>query len=464
MSELEVAFYLDLLVLISCTALLLRYGRLSHSHPAAIYLFFHVYTFTLRLLGVQLGALTLFATWGSRFQAVTYSELARAALLADIAFVAITVACIKASRYSLKKDAKEALARSEQLSEGSESAGARTLSLRHIWRVVVIFFPIGIVGLIFLTYLPGTDPTTTDLGEWQSSSWIGITQTWAGLVLIGLIYWYGFRWALMVPMASYLMIMSFQGYHRFRVIIPVILLVQIYLDRKNLKWPSLRIATLLIAAILLFYPLKSIGVMVQHGASFDDILNVSTQITGQALGGGSDDQQFMDQFASALTLADENGKLYYGGTYVPLISVAIPRQWWPDKPGLADYLRDISRPWRPMAETGMITTILGESYVNFGGVGILLVPFLFAYWLSRAYFRAYRNRNSYFTIARFAYLLIACNLIQVYRDGIQSIIIYTWVNMMPLMVVVTLHFFFPLKAQADSVPKLVGMGVQQLPH
>jgi hypothetical protein len=64
-----------------------------------------------------------------------------------------------------------------------------------------------------------------------------------------------------------------------------------------------------------------------------------------------------------------------------------------------------------------------------------------AYILGRIYFRAYRS--DYFTVLRLSYLLIACNLIQVYRDGLVSLIVFTWVNMMPLMVIILLHYVLP---------------------
>ena len=72
--------------------------------------------------------------------------------------------------------------------------------------------------------------------------------------------------------------------------------------------------------------------------SFQAILNNSIEITRGALAGENDDQQFLDQFASALTLIDDAGRFYYGGTYLPLITLPIPKQWWPEKPGPADYM------------------------------------------------------------------------------------------------------------------------------
>ena len=100
-----------------------------------------------------------------------------------------------------------------------------------------------------------------------------------------------------------------------------------------------------------------------------------------------------------------------------------------------------------MFEMGMIVTYLGESYANFGLLGIIVVPYLVAYGLARAHFRAYRG--NYFSVARFAYLLIACNLIQVYRDGLVSIVVFTCVNMMPLALIVLLHLVLPLKKRSS---------------
>jgi hypothetical protein len=282
---------------------------------------------------------------------------------------------------------------------------------------------------------------------------------WAGLTLLALIYWYGFRWWLMVPMSLYLLVMAYQGYHRFRVIIPAILLIQIYLDRRKLRWPPIYVLGVLFFLMLIFFPLKDIGKLAQEGEGVVQIVDMSRQSVNNALAVQAPDQQFLDQLACALTLMDHSGKRYYGTTYLALVTLPIPRQWWPDKPGLADYLIDISIPSRPMSEMGMIVTFLGESYVNFGFLGIVFVPALLAYFLARAYFRAYRS--NYFSVIRLTYLLVACNLIQVYRDGLISIVVFTWVNMMPLMLIVALHYILPAKEQKKKAPVYAPAGYEK---
>jgi hypothetical protein len=242
-------------------------------------------------------------------------------------------------------------------------------------------------------------------------------------------------------MTLYLLIMSYQGYHRFRVIIPVILLVQIYLDRRGRKWPTLATLSVLAALGLVFFPLKAIGRMAQYGFSASDIVRNSAEIVETALSGEHDDQQFLDMMASTITLVDERGKFYWGEPYAALVTLPIPRQWWKEKPTPADYMADFSTKQRPMQECGMIATIVGESYANFGYFGVVLVPLLLASVLGWMYASAYAG--GYLTVARFGYLMLACNLIQVFRDGVVSMVIFTAVNMMPLTLILLLYKLIP---------------------
>lgn len=440
--DIATALIVDLSVLVACTILLLRYGRLTHSHPAIIYLFFHTLSIPSRLLAILAGAETLFSKWGELYEPVSEAEIARAVFIADIVLVIMTIAWVRAAFV----DSNIGNNRLQQ----QESAQQVTLSLRHIWTVVAIAFPIGVIAIAVIGQVPGIEKPEIDFGEWQQSSWLLVTTTWGGLSLLALIYWYGFRWWLVAPMSIYLFVMSVQGFHRFRAIIPLILLLQIYLDKHKRKWPPAYVVAVIVAAMMLFYPMKTIGRMAQEGADLSDISESSSEILREVVAGQNGDQTVLDQLAASLTLIDRAGRLYYGTTYLALVTSPVPRQWWPDKPGLADYQKDFSTPSRPMGEMGMIMTFIGEFYLNFGYLGILLMSYLTTRWLARIYFRAYRS--NYFSVMRFAYLMIACNLIQVYRDGLMSLFVFTVVNMMPLSVIVILHYFWPLRQKKASIP------------
>jgi hypothetical protein len=435
--DLPIILAIDGVALVMCTVLLLRYGRLAHSHPAVCYLFFHSVAVTSRLLAIMAGADTMFTSWGGLFEPVADVEIGRAVFLADVVLVVMTVAWIRASLVDAKQP-------------HHDNSQPVTLSLQHIWRVAAIAFPVGVIGLALVGSVPLIDKPEVDLGEWRESSWLVITTTWAGLALLALIYWYGFRWWLITPMGLYLFLMMIQGFHRFRAIIPLILLLQIYLDRKQRRWPPLIATIPIIFAMLLFYPMKTIGRMTQEGASISEITRSSSEIIGDVMAGQNGDQTILDQLACTLTLIDRAGKLYYGSTYMALVTSPIPRQLWPDKPGLAEHMKEFSTPSRPMAELGMIMTFIGEFYLNFGYAGIVVMSYLTAYWLARIYFRAYRS--NYFSALRFVYLMIACNFIQVYRDGMMSLFIFTVVNMMPLTVIVVLHYVWPVRRRDAAAP------------
>lgn len=440
----------DMTVLFMCACLLLLFSRLAHSHPATIYLLFHAYTVTFRLFGLAFDAQTLFTKlvkYGY-YLPVTDDELIRAAIVADVALVVMTIAWIKAS-----VDAQRARS-------GRQTLTFRRLSRNYIVAVAIVAFPIGVAGIVLFANLPAIQGARVNLGQWATSSWPLIIVSWSGLALLALIYWYGFRWWLTLSMTLYLLLMSYQGFHRFRVVIPLIFISQIYLDRHRLRWPSLRVVAILVLLALLFFPLKSIGMEMQRAFSPDNrqdvsflaIFNNSVESTRGALAGENDDLQFLDQFASALTLIDDAGRFYYGATYLPLVTMPIPKQWWPEKPGLADYLGDISKPWRPMKEMGMIITFWGEAYANFGYIGVVLIPGLFAYGLGRFYFFAYEGE--YFTVARFAYLMVASLLIQAFRDGLMGLVVFLVVNVMPLTLIVILHYVVPLfvSKKRQSIP------------
>lgn len=423
---------MDIAVVTGCAILLLRFGRLAHSHPAISYLFFHIIVVTSRAMAILVGAETLFSGWGVVFEPVVEPEIVRAVFFADVALGVMTCAWIRASSTDLRNPQKNLHA---------DKKPPVTLSVQHIWWVVAIAFPVGVLGLALLGNVPGMEKPQIDLGEWQESSWLAVTMTWAGLALLALIYWYGFRWWLLAPMAIYLIIMAVQGYHRFRVVIPLILLIQIYLDRREKKWPPAYILMPIIAVMLLFYPLKSVGRLVQEGATLTEITETSTVAIREVAAGQHGDQTLLDQLASSLTLIDQAGNLYYGSIYLVLVTSPIPRQLWLDKPTLSGHMQDISTISRPMSEVGMVITMVGEFYINFGFIGIIFLSYLTAYGLARIYFRAYRS--NYFSVQRFVYLIIACNLIQVYRDGLMSLFIFTLINMMPLCAIVFLHWIRP---------------------
>jgi hypothetical protein len=424
---------LDLFLWPLCIAALLAFARPSMTHPGMTYAAFHGWFITGRAIAILNGATTLFSWRGAT--PVSSDEVSRAVLLADLALVTMTCAWVLAAHRTTQVHTTRAL------------LNGRMLNVGIIHAVSAVAIPLGCIAMLLWSAIPGLPPHRM-AGAWAESNWIVTAQTWAGLSLLALIYWYGFKLGFLIPLAGYFALVIYQGGFRFRLLIPLILLTQIYFDRRRRRWPTLAGLAVLLSCGLLFFPMKKIGQQLQTGEGWHEIWQDSRLEVGDAFRGDHPDEMILDEFASALTLADQYGKSYWGSTYVGLLTVAIPRQWWPEKPGLADFEKDISTASRAMAENGMVVTMVGEFYLNFSYVGVVVLCFVVAYFSGIGFHAAYHR--GYFTLARFSYLLIACNLIQVFRDGLISLFVFPIINMMPLAAMVVLHLVWPATEEARS--------------
>ena len=427
------ALLLDIPVVLICTALLVFVGGLRFAHPATPYLVFHIHTVTTRLFGLLTGGTTLFSypVWRGNYFPVQPEEIQRAALYSDVVLITMTAVWLWLGRRSKRALVAE--------SRAQRAVPASMLNEQIVRTVIAVSFVIGIIGLIIGAQIPGfgVNERLAQFGEWGSSSYLLIIQMWSGLALLAYFYVNGFRPKAVALFVLFLLIMAYQGYHRFRVVIPLLLAVQIWLDRRDRPWPPWRMTLLLAAGAVAFFPLKIIGVMAREGSGLSAIAEEVTSAMTAVAAGTAPDQMFLDQMASALTLLDIQGRMYLGSMYLPLLTLPIPRQFWPDKPGLATFLVEVSIPERPMSQNGMIATFIGESYANLGQLGIVVVPALFAIGLTVFYAQAYRR--DFGSVVRFAYALVSVNLIQVYRDGLVSLVTFTFVNMMPLTAIVLAH-------------------------
>jgi hypothetical protein len=440
----ELAILVDFLIISACGYLLVRYNRLSISHPATIYIIFHVYAFSARIVALAFGAPPLFSReeWINIYvEEMHPQELIRAMLYADLALFMMTVGWTVARTHHMERKRRSPIR-------------GRLLRENVVKTVAWVCAPFAMFGFLAQTMFPGIGQSSIQdaLSEGVTQSgYYQILQTWPCLILLALIYLYGFRREYMIPMVAYLLIVGFQGYHRFRVIIPVLLMIQMYLGRLGRKWPNFTMSLLLVAGIFLSLSLKLAGKALQTGASVNEVVELTLHNSENALQGRADDQNFLDQYAACLSLVDEQDHLAWGQPYLALITLPIPRYWWPEKPSTGDYIHQLSTRQRPMGENGMIVTFLGEAYANFGILGLILIPAILAYALGRAHLAA--EDRPFRSLGRFSYLLIACNLVQVYRDGLVSLVVFTFVNMMPLMIIIILHMLLLRPSLLDGTER-----------
>lgn len=432
--DLQTAVLVDLTVLTACAGAMSLRGNLRHSHPAVLYLVFHALAFSGRGLAIANGAPT-FLSGVPSYDQVTEHEIVRALLYADAALVAATTGWLTyRAPHARMGDTDNVGTR-----RGSDPPTAllyRPLETRILVWVAIITLPIGLYVLSRYAYVPGAGVRLT-----TSSSYVTIATTWPGLILVALIYRFGFKLYYLLPLGAYLLLISLQGYGRFRLIIPLILLIQISLDRRSRRWPTARATAALVVVLLAFFPLKGLARNVREGAPLHETRAIVSQSLQDAFSGRSPDQTALDQLGLSLALTDGYGRTFWGEPYLSIITLPVPRELWAAKPGLSDAADAISTPRRPLGQIGGVTTLVGDLYLNFRLAGLLLLMFALARVSSRCFEAAYERPQA--SVGRFAYLLLACNLIQVFRDGLLSIPVFLFVNMLPLMVIVLLHHGSP---------------------
>ena len=141
--------------------------------------------------------------------------------------------------------------------------------------------------------------------------------------------------------------------------------------------------------------------------------------------------------APSISMQDTNGRKFNGSTYLAIVTLPIPRAWWPSKPGLADHLQEISTSGRNYAVEGRIITYLAEAYLNFGYVGFFLIPAFMGYVFTA--FCLWATAGPLLRLSRYVYLVIFMALVQTFRDGLLSIFVFTVVHNMPMLFALILH-------------------------
>ena len=411
--------YLLLDVFVVATVIILMFRRMTFWHPLTAYLLFHLYSFSYRAFKI-LGGAPLMYDGQANAEVITLEEINRAMLWADIALIMFTLAVWYAH---LRFEAKAAQPVVRRVMNPNI---ARTISLTCL--------PIGAYFLFAIK--TGRMELTEDSG---AANYVQVISMWPIGILGLLVFVFGFRWYLVGLIGLFLGSVALQGYHRFMLVLPLLFFTAYYLQSTRRRWPTWPILLAALLVALVFPRLKYIGQAIQFG----DTQEAVAQFTESFAFGSKDkdvstSEEFLDQYAGALSLADSNDRKFWGSTYLAIITLPIPRAWWPNKPGLADHLQEISTSGRQYNVEGRIITYLGESYLNFGYAGFFLIPGLMGYVLTAYCLQAAAGPMQRF--ARYVYLVVFMALVQTFRDGLLSIFVFTIVHNMPMLFASVLHF------------------------
>ena len=403
-------------------------------HPLTIYLFFHAYSFTWRIIQLILGAVPMNGN-SPDLETIRPEEFERAIMLADVALLCFTIGT--------------ALAQSHFRWKAQFPRIRLQAKPRIIYAVCVICLPAGIVVLTLIK----TGVEFNDV--LASSSYTTVTTLWPMSCLLALVLIKGFRLIFVIPACVYLVIVAMQGYHRFMFVLPMLCLAAIYLQQKGKRWPTYTMMFLGLLMLAIFPKLKFIGRAVMAGdysyaASLTTSAFYSTDERNSGFVQEFTSEEFLDQYAGALTLIDYNQKVYAGSTYLAIVTLPIPRQLWPDKPGLADFMFDISTSGRPYSTEGRIITYIGESYLNFRYLGVCLIPLALGFGLS--YWCLVATTGPWLRLNRYIYIMAFMAFIQLFRDGLLSLPLFSMIHNLPALFIWGAHIFLGRKLLVQDPP------------
>jgi hypothetical protein len=402
----------------------LSYRRLTFHHPLTVYLFFHVYCFTERAWAIFLGAPTMYSVgYSSQYEPITIAEISRGLFYADLALISFALGIFWIGR--------------RFTSPGSVS---QTVAFTPINVPILHFISAAciLIGSVTFFLVRGG---RVDLSGFALANYLGVSTMWPITGLIIVYYLTRILWIVIIPAALYLSVVALQGYHRFMLVLPILSLIAVYLIKEKRKWPPVYIL-LLIAPILLVFPfLKGIGKSVIDGDIAFAREQAAVAFSMNRASALQDSSGFLDQMAGFLTLCDRHPRYEYGITYLRILTLPIPRTWWPGKPGMADHLIERSTPSRPYGKEGRVTTHVGQAYVNFGTLGVIAMPFIFGSFLG--WFYETITRAPYHSLGVLMYIFLSSSFIQAYRDGFNSVILFGLVFNMPLIFIWFAHLGVP---------------------
>jgi hypothetical protein len=372
--------------------------------------------------------------YGLLGDAIRPEEFERAILLADVCLIAFVIGAIFGKQHFWKK-AQHKITRVKA-------------SVRIISVISAICIPVGAAAL----FVAKTGVEVSSI--YAESSYFQVMNMWPISCLLALLFAKGFRWFTVIPICLYLAMVGLQGYHRFMLILPLMFIAAIYLQAKGKRWPTKAMLIVGLAVMLIFPRLKPIGRAFGEGdyAAITTLVAESFYLKDEKTEIKEDysSEQFLDQYAGALTMIDDYAKVYWGSTYVAIITLPIPRNMWPNKPGLADHMHDISTGGRQYNIEGRIITYIGESYLNFRYFGIVLIPlavgFTLTYWCYVA------TTGPWLCLNRCIYTIAFMAFIQLFRDGLLSLVLFTMVHNLPLLFLWIAHKVAGRRLLIDDQP------------
>ena len=413
MKELLPYFFIDVACVLFCIGLIWR--TFTFWHPFTMYIFFHVYSFTFRAYQLWNGASPMYAE-NPAADIIKSDEIIKGLLIADLAIIAFALGSYIAQKIYFKNV--------------SRSIGKTNINKTIILLVCLVCLPPG----IFVLLQAKTAMTTAFFSQ---SSYYQVLALWPISCLYILVFTYGWRWWTNLSVFLYLSLVALQGYHRTMLILPIVFFTVVLLLKNRRRWLGLGAILPLLFLFIIFGRLKYIGRAFQNQDYSEMWLQFSESFKPSAASDEQSSEQFLDQYCGFISMTDTAQKVGYGSNYAAILLLPIPRDIWPSKPGQADHIAEVSTPTRQYDREGRIITYIGEAYYNFRYLGVFFIAGFFGYFLTRWCLRSVIGPFKRLEVV--AYALFFTTLIQFYRDGVSSIVIFGIAHQIPFITIFVLH-------------------------
>lgn len=411
--------FIDLLLVFVIFIYLHSKKEISFLNPSFLFLVFHFFFVSVRAFQILLLDAKIIANyWYSEY--ITLDEIANALIVSDLTLLGFTLGFNLLKNKFLQKGKRKAI----EFKDYKENSPRKI----NVFITTVTF--LGIFGTLSFALLPGQ---MQDVGETESNIYITLLTSFGVISALLLIYVRGFKKIYLIYLFIILAIFSVQGFHRYRVVLPLLFLMGYYLKLNNLKLPPLKYVFVGFIVFVFSFPLKQIGRSIQQNEQID-LVEVGLNSFNNIIEGESGDLSFLEQSAAMIGSMDKKQKVFYGETYVPILFFWMPRIFWKDKPKLNQWQHDISSAGRNYGEFGQISLLSGESYANFRYLGAFLIPFFVGRIYSKIYY-CYKEINIQHK-GFLLLLLLNMILFQVWRDGVISLIIFPIVNYLPIVLLI----------------------------
>jgi oligosaccharide repeat unit polymerase len=175
----------------------------------------------------------------------------------------------------------------------------------------------------------------------------------------------------------------------------------------------------------------------------------------------------LDSYRSALImeLVPENAPYQYGKSYLGIFSLAIPRSVWPTKPNTAvgPWVKEEVFGISNVRNNGWPPGIIAEGYINFGYVGVLVMPFFYGAFL-RIFYNSARPLLGRSVLGTVIY---ASSLYPLCFSGLSNNIalgVVAWLySIVPMIVFAALVCKRSLQVQPGQQPALIAASASRHP-